>query len=149
MRTVACSAVILAIFLAARPSPAQTPPSLSIRDLMSADEFRAAGLEKLTPDEMRNLNSWLVGFALRVAGLGLTQPLGGAPSTRTREYLVEASVKDETFIINGEVFEAKTFCFGVQSGDKVIFTQGSPLGVCVSAEFVVLRTGNKCSCWCK
>lgn len=63
-------------------------------------------------------------------------------------YEVQASVNDETFIINGDTFKAKTYCFNIDKDDKVIFIEGNP-NVCVSAEFVVLRTGNKCRVWCE
>ncbi|MBU2060187.1 MAG: hypothetical protein KKB38_20950 [Gammaproteobacteria bacterium] len=65
------------------------------------------------------------------------------------QYYIEASVNDETFIINGEVFEAKTYCFNMQEGDPVVFLDGSPNGCCVSAELLNLRTGNRCRVWCE
>lgn len=65
------------------------------------------------------------------------------------QHEVTAAVNDETFIINGEVFKAKTYCFNFEKGDKVIFTSGSASGVCTSAEFVNLRTGKVCKAWCE
>ena len=65
------------------------------------------------------------------------------------EYEVEKSINDEKFIINGEVYEAKTYCFNIDDGDKVIFTEGSAYGACASAEFIVVKTGNKCEVWCE
>lgn len=62
---------------------------------------------------------------------------------------IEVSHDDELFIINGEKFEAKTYCFNMKEGDKVIFLEGSPLGVCVSAELLNLRTKNICKVWCE
>lgn len=67
----------------------------------------------------------------------------------SRPHVVEAAANDETFVINGEVFKAKTYCFGVNRGDKVLFTSGSASGACVSAEFIVSRTGKSCSVWCE
>jgi hypothetical protein len=64
-------------------------------------------------------------------------------------YEIEKAINDETFIINGEVFKAQTYCFNVNESDKVIFTEGSALGACASAEFVDLRTGNICKVWCE
>ena len=64
-------------------------------------------------------------------------------------YEIEKAINDETFIINGEVFKAQTYCFDVNESDKVIFTKGSALGACASAEFVDLRTGNICKVWCE
>ncbi len=64
-------------------------------------------------------------------------------------YAIEASVNDETFIVNGEVFKARTYCFDVRKGDKVIFTEGSAIGACSSAEFLNLRSNKKCEVWCE
>lgn len=64
-------------------------------------------------------------------------------------YEIEVSHNDELFIINNEKFEAKTYCFNMKEGDKVIFLEGSPNGVCVSAELLNLRTKNICRVWCE
>lgn len=64
-------------------------------------------------------------------------------------YEVEVSHNDELFIINGEKYEAKTYCFNMEVGDQVIFIDGSALGVCASATIVNLRTKNKCDLWCE
>lgn len=144
--TVLATLLLLGLVSATR---AQTPPSISVRHLMSDDEFRGAGLEKLTPAELSRLDAWLARFGLTVlAQSQLAQP-GPMSTGGKREYVIQAAVNDETFIINDAVFKAKTYCFGVQQGDKVIFTAGSPSGVCVSAEFIVLRTGRTCRCWCE
>ena len=42
-------------------------------------------------------------------------------------YEVEVSHNDELFIINGEKYEAKTYCFNIEVGDQVIFIDGSPV----------------------
>lgn len=34
----------------------------SIKDMMSPDEFKAAGLSKLSPDELQKLDAWLQGY---------------------------------------------------------------------------------------
>ena len=66
-----------------------------------------------------------------------------------QRYIVELSNNDELFIINGEKFEARTYCFNIYEGDEVVFLEGSALGVCVSAEILNLRTNDKCSLWCE
>lgn len=63
-------------------------------------------------------------------------------------YTVEKTANDEIFIINGQVFKAKTFCFGVNDGDKVLFTEGNANGVCISATFVDTNTNTTCRVWC-
>jgi hypothetical protein len=64
------------------------------------------------------------------------------------ELEVEVSHNDEFFIIDGEKYEAKTYCFNVEEGDYVVFIEGNP-GVCTSAEFINLRTRDICEVWCE
>ncbi|MDX5371899.1 MAG: hypothetical protein LPK18_05630 [Pseudomonadaceae bacterium] len=64
-------------------------------------------------------------------------------------YTIETSHNDELFIINGEKFEAQTYCMDLFEGDQVIFIEGSPLGACSSAKVVNLRTRNECNLWCE
>lgn len=64
-------------------------------------------------------------------------------------YVIEESDDDEVFIINGEKFEAKTYCFDMREGDRVIFLSGSPYGACVSAKLLNLRTRKICDVWCE
>ena len=68
---------------------------------------------------------------------------------RADAYPIETSHNDELFIINGEKFEAKTYCFNMEEDDEVIFLEGSPMGVCVSATILNLRTREKCEVWCE
>lgn len=68
-----------------------------------------------------------------------------APDT----YEIEMAHDDEIFIINGEKFEAQTYCIGWEEGDQVVFLEGNPLGVCTSAELLNLRTRQKCDLWCE
>lgn len=64
-------------------------------------------------------------------------------------YEIEAAVNDEKFIINGELFEAKTYCLGWEKGERVIFINGSALGVCTSAELYNLNRKKSCRVWCE
>jgi len=64
------------------------------------------------------------------------------------EYNIEVSHNDEIFVINGEKFEAKTYCFNMEEGDRVIFLEGSPYGACSTAKILNLRTKNTCAVWC-
>jgi len=64
-------------------------------------------------------------------------------------YYIQVSHNDEFFIINGEKFSAKTYCFNMEKGDPVIFIKGSPFGACVSAEIFNLRTERSCRLWCE
>lgn len=44
---------------------AEAPPG--VRELMTADEFNAAGLERLSPSELEALNGWLLRYTARQA----------------------------------------------------------------------------------
>lgn len=72
----------------------------------------------------------------------------GSGTSRT-SYEIEVSHNDELFVINGEKFEAQTYCFNMEEGDRVIFIEGSALGACTSATLLNLRTKNKCEVWCE
>ena len=64
-------------------------------------------------------------------------------------YIVETEHNNELYIINGEKYEAKTYCYGINEGDRVIFLEGSPLGACSSAVIYDLDTKEKCELWCE
>lgn len=66
-----------------------------------------------------------------------------------QSYELEASVNDEKFIINGEKYDAKTYCFNMQEGDQIVFMEGSPFGACASATLFNKRTQNTCEVWCE
>lgn len=69
--------------------------------------------------------------------------------SRSSRYSIETSHNDELFIINGEKFEAKTYCFNMEEDDEIVFLDGSPFGACVSATLLNLRTRQKCDVWCE
>jgi len=77
---------------------------------------------------------------------GSTTTSGETKTTST--YAIQASSNDEIFVINGEIFKAKTYCFNMEKGDKVIFLSGSPAGVCTSADILNIRTEKTCRTWC-
>jgi len=64
-------------------------------------------------------------------------------------YEIEAAVNDEKFIINGNLYEAKTYCLGWAEGDQVIFVEGSPNGICVSAILFNVNRNESCRVWCE
>jgi len=43
-------------------SSEREPSSKVLQDMMTAEEFKAAGLEKLSSEELKNLNAWLQGY---------------------------------------------------------------------------------------
>ncbi|WP_425416126.1 hypothetical protein [Oricola indica] len=64
-------------------------------------------------------------------------------------YEIEVAHNDEVFVINGEVYEAQTYCLGWEEGESVMFLSGSPYGVCVSAELLNLDRRETCNVWCE
>jgi hypothetical protein len=50
---------VAALLACALPALAQQASTQPIEQQMSADEFKAAGLDKLTPEELARLNAWL------------------------------------------------------------------------------------------
>jgi hypothetical protein len=110
---------------------------------MTEAQFRDAGLQKLSDDELDALNAWLVDFAQLLLG----QP--GISARTQRTYEIEVSHNDDLFIINGEKYQAKVYCFNMEVGGEVIFVEGSPYGACATAVVVNLRTGETCELWCE
>src|SRR5437870_13315648 len=54
---------LLLIFGSLKPSHgAQQEISGSIQEMMSPEEFKAAGLNKLSPEELQKLDAWLQGY---------------------------------------------------------------------------------------
>ena len=82
--TVTCQLTVYASLafglLLAMTAAAEAPPD--VRTLMTADEFNAAGLERLSPTELEALNRWLLGYAARQAS-----------ELRQHSKLVEAEVR--------------------------------------------------------
>lgn len=74
---------------------------------------------------------------------------GAGASVVQGGYIIEASANDETFVINGEVFKAKTYCFGFDRDDRVKFISGSAFGACASATILNMRSGKSCEVWCE
>ena len=64
-------------------------------------------------------------------------------------YEIEAiNNMEDKLVINSEVFEAQTYCYGFEEGDKVIFIEGDANAVCTSAKIFNTRNENTCSLWC-
>ena len=55
---------------------------------------------------------------------------------------------DEKWLIDGEIYEAKTYCFGLYEGDRIKFIEGTP-GICVSAKFIKKNSNRVCEVWCE
>lgn len=131
---------LLALLLSTIASAAKD--TLTAKKLMSASEFKAAGLDKLSEAELQELDKWISKYSVTVYRMATGAGAAGKRVT------IEKAINDRTFIIAGKVFEAQTFCVGTLDGDSVQFTESGP-GICFSAKFVNLRTGQMCDVWCK
>jgi hypothetical protein len=72
-------------------------------------------------------------------------------STNNNEkgYPIEVAHNDELFIINGEKYEAKTYCLGWDQGERVVFLEGSAFGACASAKLLNVNRNEVCEVWCE
>ena len=66
-----------------------------------------------------------------------------------QQYLIEAAMNDEWFIINGEKYQSKLYCLGWDEGEHVVFLDGSPFGACVSATLFNINRRDTCEVWCE
>lgn len=139
------------LIVASRLALGQQAQQLSLRQFITAQEFKDAGLNKLSPQEYQALERWFNRHTLNVYRMaqGRGSSSSGSSAPANRGYLVEHAVNDETFIINGNVYKAKTYCMSLDRGDRVIFAEGSALGACASAKLVNLRNGDICEVWCE
>ena len=64
-------------------------------------------------------------------------------------YEIEVAHNDELFIINGEKYEAQTYCLGWETGESVIFLEGSEYGACASAKLFNVNRDEICDVWCE
>jgi len=53
----------------------------------------------------------------------------------------------EKWYIDGEIYEAQTYCFEFNEGDSIKFLEGTP-GLCVSAKFIKRYSNDICEVWC-
>ena len=70
-------------------------------------------------------------------------------SATVTAYFIQVAHNDEIFIINGEKFEAQTYCINWDKGDRVIFIEGSPYGACATAVLYNLDKEESCDVWCE
>ncbi|MBN8727290.1 MAG: hypothetical protein J0H15_06230 [Xanthomonadales bacterium] len=81
MRTLLCLA--LTTFAVAGPVGAQEQPQPTLEERMSQAEFRAAGLDKLSPEELARLNTWLAGHTAPPRRPGSREAFYPDPDART------------------------------------------------------------------
>ena len=74
--------------------------SLRIEDLMSASEYRNAGLNKLSTEELRSLNVWITAALTRVAKSAASSSSGSSISTNANA--IETKIDGEFHGWDGE-----------------------------------------------
>jgi len=137
--TLSCASVALA----------KEQPSLRVQNLMTKQEFTRLGLTKLTDAELDSPNHWLTRFAMQLVQASKQEGVEGGMYGGKPVYRVEASINDGKFLINGELYEAKTYCFSIEKGDAIIFLEGSAFGAYVSAKILHTKSGKICEVWCE
>lgn len=68
--------IVAALLAAQQEAPQEAmPPDLrafehkvDLRTMMAPDDFKAAGLQRLSPDELENLNKWIAGLLAEARG---------------------------------------------------------------------------------
>lgn len=95
------------------PTSMPAASALDISRLMSAGEFREAGLGRLTPDELAALNGWLTAFAMRIYELK-------AKTTSSCPDVIEAKIDGEFSgwqgesiykLTNGQIWQQATYSY--------------------------------------
>jgi hypothetical protein len=72
-----------------------------------------------------------------------------APGGGIDVFEIEVAHNDELFIINGEKFEAQTYCLDWEEGERVLFVEGSPFGACGWAKLYNVDRRDSCDVWCE
>lgn len=79
---------------------------VSILNLMSAEQFTAAGLSKLSPSELRALSGWVRAHSLHLAELARTAALNPEPAPSSNPGMMETRMAgDFTGWDGGTVFQ--------------------------------------------
>lgn len=112
----------------------QTPLVPSIEGLMSVQQFRAAGLHKLSGDELAAMNEWLTEYTLSVAQL-VEQSAAGTAATSGN--VIESRIdgeftgwEGETIfkLQNGQIWQQSSYNYMykyIYNPDVVIYRSGS------------------------
>lgn len=159
------SILLLALLLIPALSIAQDAPQVALRDLMTQQEFSMMGLDKLSENEIKALNNWVMTLkknesqnagkktSLRLEETkekekkGLFEQIFGGRNYKT--YEIQDIRSNHSFMINDKRFDSTSICPGYKVGDEVIFTEGSANGSCAIAEFSRPDRSNQCEALCK
>jgi hypothetical protein len=78
---------------------AREEPSGSIQQMMTPEEFKAAGLDKLSPEELQKLDAWLQGYRQVAEEAG--EKKGSARAERTKMDLIVSRVDGQFIGLTG------------------------------------------------
>lgn len=91
---------------AAADEPTVFGAKVSVLNLMSAEQFAAAGLSKLSPAELRALSEWVRTHSLHVAQLARTAAINPEPAPSSNPGVIETRMAgDFTGWDGGTVFQ--------------------------------------------
>jgi hypothetical protein len=111
-------ATLVICALSAISQSEKTPPVLDVQKLMSVSEFRQAGLQKLSAEEIDALNAWLSRFAVKV--YGSASQTADNPTTAPASAVIETQIEgefegwsgDTIFkLANGQIWQQSSYAY--------------------------------------
>ena len=94
-----------------------------LQDMMTAEEFKAAGLDKLSDDELKNLNAWLQGYRHTTASKAAEE----ATAEVTKKVAKESRAKMDKIVsrVDG-TFNGLTGNTVIKLEDGTVWKQANP-----------------------
>jgi hypothetical protein len=111
-------AIIVICALSAVSQTGKAPPVLDVQKLMSVSEFRQAGLQKLTAEEIDALNLWLSRFAATMCAS--TLPITDNSTAASAPSIIESQIEgefegwtgDTIFkLANGQIWQQSSYAY--------------------------------------
>jgi hypothetical protein len=136
--------------------PALAEETYTIEEHMPFKKFKEAGLEKLSPEEIKVFNAWFNEFVHSKADSMKTKDskneekrsgILGIFGNPKMTYKIQ-KIDEKILTINKQRYEIIRSCTGFNEGDMVTFIKGSPHGLCETATFVHNRSSERCQVWC-
>ncbi len=95
---------------------AQEAPAIDINQIMTVADFKATGLQKLSPEEIKALNGWLTQFALRVHNASSASSATPPPTPSVVESNIEGEFEgwtgDSIFKLdNGQIWQQTSYSY--------------------------------------
>lgn len=152
---------VLFILMLLFPFQSFAADPVSITEVMPYDQFKKSGLEKLSPQEIKAISSWLdeyveskVKDCIKAEDTDEKKKESGGLSSifsddKNELYRIQDASHASSFEINNHNFEATEKCPAFKRGDKVVFLEGSAYGICTKAVFARPDGSQKCTVWCE